>query len=129
MGTGVVSVLLFSMPYNGVWLYYLSLIVFCLNVFLFVTFTVITLLRYILYPTIWMTMLRHPTQSLFVGCFPIALCTIINMIVYTCVPAWGPWVIDLAWALWWFDAVVSVTTCYCLPFVMFVANTPKIALC
>jgi hypothetical protein len=34
-------------------------------------------------------MIRHPTQSLFLGTFPMGLATIINMVVFVCVPAWG----------------------------------------
>ena len=67
MGTGIVSILLHGLPYNADWLYWLSVIVFALNVGLFVVFTVISLLRYTLYPGIWGAMLRHPVQSLFLG--------------------------------------------------------------
>src|SRR5437763_1085061 len=35
MGTGIVSVLLYELPYNGRWLYWLSVITFCLNICLF----------------------------------------------------------------------------------------------
>jgi hypothetical protein len=67
MGTGVVSILLNGLPYNGDWLYWLSIIVFALNIFLFVLFTFISVLRYTLFPGIWTAMLRHPVQSLFLG--------------------------------------------------------------
>ena len=40
-------------------------------------------------------MIRHPAQSLFLGTFPMGLATIVNMIVFVCVPAWGPWTIQL----------------------------------
>lgn len=118
MGTGIVSILLHNLPYNGRWLQYLSYVVFCLNVFLFVLFTLLSLLRYTLYPSIWMAMVRHPNQSLFVGCCPMGLATIINMIVFVCVPAWGGSTWKLAWALWWIDVVAAVASCCYLPFVM-----------
>lgn len=89
MGTGIVSILLHNLPYNGTWLYWLSAVIFCLNVALFVVFFSISVIRYTLYPEIWRVMIRHPAQSLFVGNFPMALATIINMIVFVCVPAWG----------------------------------------
>ncbi len=133
MGTGIVSILLHNLPYNGRWLYWISVVIFALNVGLFVVFTVISLLRYILYPEIFVVMLRHPGQSVFVGTFPMGLATIINMIVFVCVPAWGgPWpnivccrpssnfrsflTIQKAWGLWWFDAAVSVLCCFSIPF-------------
>lgn len=95
MGTGIVSILLHNLPYNGAWLKYISVIIFVFNIFLFCTFLAISLARYILYPQIWTAMIRHPAQSLFLGTFPMGLATIINMIVFVCVPAWGGWVVYL----------------------------------
>lgn len=95
MGTGIVSILLHNLPYNGYWLYWLSVIVFSLNVVLFVTFTIISAVRYLVWPEIWTAMVRHPAQSLFLGTVPMGLATIINMIIFVCVPAWGPWTVDL----------------------------------
>jgi tellurite resistance protein TehA-like permease len=89
MGNGVVSILLHNLPYNGTWLHWISVAIFASNVLLFVFFLCISILRYTIYPEIWTVMIRHPTQSLFVGTFPIALSTIINMVVFVCVPAWG----------------------------------------
>ena len=42
MGTGIVSILLHNLPYNGTWLYYVSVVVFCLNVALFILFLFIS---------------------------------------------------------------------------------------
>jgi hypothetical protein len=95
MGTGIVSILLHNLPYNGIWLYWLSVIIFALNVFLFCLFLIISILRYTIYPQIWSAMIRHPSQSLFLGTFPMGLATIVNMIVFVCVPAWGTWTIYL----------------------------------
>jgi Voltage-dependent anion channel len=89
MGTGIVSILLHNLPYNGDWLYWISVVIFALNVALFILFTFISVVRYAVYPEIWLAMIRHPAQSLFIGTFPMGLATIINMIVFACVPAWG----------------------------------------
>jgi tellurite resistance protein TehA-like permease len=89
MGTGIVSILLHNLPYNGDWLYWISVIIFCLNIVLFVTFFLILVVRYTVYPEIWWAMIRNPAQSLFIGTFPMGLATIVNMIVFVCVPAWG----------------------------------------
>jgi tellurite resistance protein TehA-like permease len=48
MGTGIVSILLHNLPFNGAWLYWLSVIIFALKVILFVTFTLISAVRYVL---------------------------------------------------------------------------------
>lgn len=117
-GTGVVPVLLHNLPYNADWIHWLSVVLFALNVGLFMTFTVMTILRYILFPEIWGAMIRHPTHSLFLGVFPQALSTIINMMIFVCVAEWGPWTIYFAWGLWWLCAALSISTCFFLPFVM-----------
>lgn len=95
MGTGIVSILLHNLPYNGTWLYWISVAIFCLNVVLFLLFLTASILRYTLYPDIWLAMVRHPAQSLFLGTFPMGLATIVNMIVFVCVPAFGNWAITL----------------------------------
>lgn len=118
MGNGIVSILLHNLPYNGVWLYWISIVVFALNVFLFVVFTLASIMRYVLYPEIWGVMIRHQTQSLFLGTFPMGLATIVNMFVFVCVPAWGPWTITFAWAMWWIDAIIASAICFYLPFVL-----------
>ncbi|KAG9241012.1 C4-dicarboxylate transporter/malic acid transport protein-like protein [Calycina marina] len=123
MGTGVVSILLHNLLYNGKWLYWISVVIFCLNVVLFVLFFCISILRYTLYPAIWNAMIRHPTQSLFLGTFPMGLATIVNMVVFVCVPAWGYRAVQLAWALWWIDAVIALSVCLYLPFVIMYFHT------
>lgn len=121
MGTGIVGQLFHTLPYNGDWAYYMSIVFFVLNIFLFTLFTIISVLRYTLYPEIWHAMIRHPTQSLFLGTFPMGFATIVNMFVFVCVPAWGPWAPAMAWAMWWVDVVVAVAICFYIPFVMYVS--------
>ncbi|KAI1081333.1 voltage-dependent anion channel [Whalleya microplaca] len=125
MGTGIVSILIHGLPYTTNWLSYVSYIFFALNVVLFVTFLVLTTLRYSLYPEIWFAMIRHPAQSLFLGCIPMALATIINMIVLSC-KSWGTWTIYLAWALWWLDVTLSLATCLIMPFVVMRHHNPQL---
>ena len=67
MGTGIVSILLHNLPYNGIWLYWISVVIFALNIGLFTLFTIISVLRYTLFPGVWNLMLMHPVQSLFLG--------------------------------------------------------------
>jgi tellurite resistance protein TehA-like permease len=67
MGTGIVSNLLYNLPYNGTWLYWISVCLFALNVVLFLLFTAISVARYTIFRGVWAAMLRHPVQSLFIG--------------------------------------------------------------
>ncbi|KAK1699988.1 voltage-dependent anion channel [Colletotrichum godetiae] len=118
MGTGIVSVLLHNLPYNATWISHgLAVTFFVLNIALFTVFTVITVLRYALYPEIWKAMVIHPAQSMFLGCFPMGFATIINMMVFV---LGGNW----AWAFWWLDAALSIATCISVPFVMIHQHRP-----
>jgi hypothetical protein len=67
MGTGIASVLLFDLPYNACWIYWISVVVYCLNIALFVLFTAISVLRYTIHKGLFEAMLKHPVQSLFLG--------------------------------------------------------------
>ncbi|GKZ68537.1 hypothetical protein AnigIFM50267_003247 [Aspergillus niger] len=118
MGTGIVSILLNTLPYNGQWLYWISVVCFAFNVLLFAIGCIITFLRYTLYPEIFFAMIKHPVQSMFIGTFPMGFATIINMFCFVCVPAWGDWTRNFAWGLWIFDAIFSVITALSLPFLL-----------
>lgn len=147
MGTGIVSILLHNLPYNTTWIQYLSIILFVLNVVLFLTFTLISIIRYTIYRGLFLAMLNHPVQSLFLGksnqfarpavranqsipgTFPMGLATIINMTAFVCVPIWGAWALTLTWLLWWIDVAISVVVCMFLPFaIMYIhtSSTPKL---
>ena len=118
MGTGVVSILLHQLPYNGHWLEVISIIFFVLNVVFFITFTFISALRYFCYPRLIRSVLRHPHQSLFVAAFPIGIALLVNTIVLICVPSWGSGMAIFAWVLWWIAGVLSLATCFDLTFNM-----------
>jgi len=118
MSTGVMSILFQKLPYHAYWLSIFSNIFFALNLVLFLLFTLITTLRYTLYPRLIQAVLHHPHQSLFIATFPIGLATLINMTVLTCVPAWGQGMAIFAWVLWWIDSVLAIITCFHLTWVM-----------
>ncbi|KAI9716398.1 MAG: hypothetical protein M1828_000340 [Chrysothrix sp. TS-e1954] len=124
MGTGVVAVLLQTIPFQpqNHWLHYLSLAFYALNVVLFALAFSISLLRYTLYPEIWGVMIRDPTNSLFLSTVPMGFATLIEMWVYVCVPAWGSWAITFAWVAWMVDAVVAASTTVFLCFVLISAS-------
>lgn len=115
MGTGITSILLHQLPYQFNGLQYIGTVIFVLNIVLFVLITIFTILRYILYPETAQLMLTHSTQSLFLGAAPMGLATIVNMVVFVAVPAYGQWAVTVAWVLWWIDVVLSVLICYGVP--------------
>lgn len=71
-----------------------------------------------MFPGLFAAMLRHPVQSLFLGTFPMGLATIVNMLVFVCVPFFGGRVVMFVWGLWWVDVVLALGTALVLPFMV-----------
>ena len=126
MGTGIVSILLITIPYQDQarWLYWLSIIFFGLNTILFFSAITISVLRYALYPELWGVTVRDPTNSLFLGTMPMGFATLVNMWVFVCVPAWGEWATTVAWVLWMVDAIVSAAVMLSMSILLYVFPFP-----
>lgn len=54
----------------------------------------------------------------YTGTFPMGLATIINMIIFVCVPSWGHGMAIFAWVLWWIDAVIALAANFFIPFII-----------
>lgn len=139
MGTGITSILLYNMPYQFSGLKNVSQslsstgsllkltpsplrqignVVFVLNIVLFLFFTGVTLARYILWPSLWRSMLHHPAQSLFLGTCPMGLSTIVNMFAFSVAPAWGGGWVTFTWVLWWINVVIALLVSLGVPYQM-----------
>lgn len=70
MGTGIVSILLNQFPYKARWLYWLSVIVFVVNLALFILFVGLSLLRYALWPHTRRITANQLTQALYLSTIP-----------------------------------------------------------
>jgi C4-dicarboxylate transporter/malic acid transport protein len=119
MGTGITAELLHQLPYQFPGLGIIANVIFGINVVLFIVFLAISIARYTIWPTMGPTMLFHPSQSLFLGTFPMALSTIVAMCALSCVPAWGSGFATFTWILWWIDVVLALAICVGIPFVQF----------
>ncbi|UPK90739.1 hypothetical protein LCI18_001674 [Fusarium solani-melongenae] len=124
MGTGITSILLYTLPYNAGWLRHVATAIFCLNIIYFLVFLLIAALRYILYPEIFGVMLRHPAQSMFLGTLPMGMATLVNMFCFVCVPAWGDAAAYFAFAIWVVDAILSIVIALGVPFVFMTRPQP-----
>lgn len=65
MGTGIVAVLIHQLPFQFAGLVEISAIFLVLNVILFLTLLVVSIARYVIWPELFLLMLRHPVQSLY----------------------------------------------------------------
>ena len=118
MGTGVVSLLLIAIPFQTDWLYWLSVVFFVLNLILFTLASVISMLRYTLYPEIWSVMIHDPNNSLFLATAPMGFATLIGSFISLCCPYWGNWATTLAWILWMIDSIASFAVSVSLSFIL-----------
>ncbi|KAJ8608548.1 hypothetical protein MRB53_039602 [Persea americana] len=117
MGTGIVSELLFIMPYRGPGQETAGVVFFIINLVLFTIFTIATIARYCLFPQIPLLLIRHPSESLYVGTVPMAWATIVNMGIYTGAH-YGTGVITVCWIGWWVDVVMAISTCFLVTYLM-----------
>ena len=118
MGTGIVSLLLITIPFKADWLYWLSVMFFGLNAILFTLAFSISVLRYTLYPEIWAVMIQDSTNSLFLGTVPMGFATLIEAWIFLCCPYWGRWSITFAWVCWMIDSIVAAAVTVSLPFLL-----------
>lgn len=86
-----------------------------LNLVFFVILTLCAVARYSIYRGIWSSMIHHPVQSLYLGCFPMGFATLIIAavgIVHNYFGFGGARFLYAMWGLWWLDVAISLVTCF-----------------
>lgn len=122
MGTGIVANIFIIIPFKAAWLYYLGIVFFALTVVLFGLAMAASILRYTIWPEIWTVMIEDSTNSLFLGTVPMGFATIVELWIFVCVPAWGPWAAYVGWAMWMLDSVVAISVTVGLGILLQVAS-------
>lgn len=119
MGTGVLALALAQLPVEipglravaeGLWLF---------NIALFVLFSALYAVRWVLFFHEARRILGHSTVSMFFGTIPMGLATIINGFLLFGLPRWGDGVISLAETLWWLDVAMALACGVLIPYMMF----------
>ncbi|KAJ7116390.1 voltage-dependent anion channel [Mycena epipterygia] len=122
MGTGSVAALIsrFHFGQGSETIKILTLLFFFLNLCFFVLICGATAARYYLFPELWPAMLRHPTQSLFIGAFAMGAATLINiaLVAHQSYSFAGPGFLYTLWAFWWLDSAISLLTAVGMIYVM-----------
>lgn len=123
LGTGSIALLLHNFPYANDWkvMQVLTWIFFFLNLALFVLFNALTIARHIIFPDVWGTMMKHPTQSLYIGTYPMGGATLITVaagFVYEQYGFGGKTFLYIIWAIWWLDVCVSLLCAFVLVHLM-----------
>lgn len=118
MGTGILSIALAQFPALPE-LRIAGALLWFVNIGLFALFTGLFAAR-------WLTdfeeaarIFHHPVQSMFFGCIPMGLATIVNGLLIYGIPLLGEGAIGIARALWWLDVVLAFGCGLIVPYAMF----------
>lgn len=119
MGTGVVALILPEFPFAQAWLWQLATLLWQFNSLLFVTFTTLYILRWLIYPQEAKQIFSHPSMALFLGAIPMGLATVLNGFLKFGVVIYGDIAVQIAQALWYADVILAVGIGILVPFCMF----------
>jgi len=118
MGTGILAVSLGQFSQMPI-LFTIGAALWCLNILLFCAFACTYTARWILYPEEAGRVFGHPILSMFFGCIPMGLATIVNGFLLFGAPMLGEMSVEIAFVLWWIDAVLAIVIGLAIPFMMF----------
>ena len=119
MGTGILALALAQFPARvpglrslgeGLWLF---------DIGLFVLFSVLYAARWVFFFDGARRIFGHSVVSMFFGCIPMGLATLVNGFLAFGVARWGHAAVDIAHALWWLDAGLAGLCGVAVPFLMF----------
>ena len=98
-----------------------SALFFFLNLVILLVVMITSVTRYLLFPEVWFIVMRHPVQSLYLGCLPMGFTTLLNVSVslfYKQYGFGGTTFLYAIWGFWWINNVTSILCCWGLVHVM-----------
>ncbi|WP_428425550.1 TDT family transporter [Pararhizobium sp.] len=125
MGTGILAIALAQFPGipvltaigHGLWIFNIALFSLC---------TLLYVARWLLYFHEARRIFSHSIMSMFFGCIPMGLATIINGILIFGAPEHGDFSVTIAVGLWWFDVALALSCGIAIPFTMFTRQSHSI---
>ncbi len=119
MGTGVVALILPEFPFAHELLWALGTGLWQFNTLLFCTFSLLYILRWLIYPHEAQQIFSHSSMALFLGAIPMGLATVINGFLKYGIALYGDFAVQIAQNLWYLDAILAVLIGIIVPFFMF----------
>lgn len=119
MGTGVVVLILPEFPFAQEILWQGATALWQFNTLLFIVFSLVYALRWLIYPQEAKQIFSHPSIALFLGAIPMGLATVLNGFLKYGVALYGDIAIQIAQVLWFVDAILAVGIGVLVPFCMF----------
>lgn len=118
MGTGILAVCLGQ--YSGMpLLWHAGEVLWAVNIVLFSGLCLIYAGKWARYPAEALRAVEHPVVSMFFGCIPMGIATIVNGTIVFGVPHFGEAAVSVATWLWWGDAALALLAGLAVPFAMF----------
>lgn len=119
MGTGIVALILPEFIFGKSILWQVAIVLWQFNTLLFITFSLLYILRWLIYPQEAKQIFSHSSMALFLGTIPMGLATILNGFLKYGVVLYGDAAIQVAHILWFIDAILAVGIGILVPFFMF----------
>ena len=126
MGTGILAIALAQFPMRVPGLEVVAEGLWMFNIGLFTLFSALYAARWIFFFDGARRIFGHSVVSMFFGCIPMGLATIINGFLLFGVARWGQVAIDIAHILWWLDAGLALACGVAIPFMMFTRQSHSI---
>eukprot|EP01132_Coremiostelium_polycephalum_P010739 gene10739-13145_t len=118
MGTGILSIALGQFPGQPA-IFALGEALWLGNMLLFAACTLAYVTRWLRHRQEAKRVFDHPVMSMFFGCIPMGLATIVNGFLVFGIARLGESAVAIAYGLWWLDVVLSVGIGLAIPFMMF----------
>ncbi|MBB3595596.1 C4-dicarboxylate transporter/malic acid transport protein [Rhizobium sp. BK529] len=118
MGTGILAVCLGQFP-DLPMVRAAGEVLWLANMGLFIVLTCTYAGKWLLHPGAALRAFDHPVVSMFFGCIPMGLATIINGFLIFGPSLFGAAAVAIAAELWWVDAALAVLAGLAIPLVMF----------
>jgi len=126
MGTGILALALAQFPFPVPGLKLLAEGLWMFNIGLFTLFTALYAARWIFFFDGARRIFGHSVVSMFFGCIPMGLATIINGLLAFGITRYGQGALEAAEVLWWADAAMAVACGIAIPFMMFTRQNHSI---
>jgi len=118
MGTGIFAIALGQFPALPP-LFTLGQSLWLFNIVLFILFATLYGARWVMHFDGARRIFDHSSMSMFLGCIPMGLATIVNGFIIFGIPLFGETAVTIAQTLWWADAVIALACGIGVPFLMF----------
>ena len=119
MGTGVLALIVAELPFDSFLMGQMGTILWQMNMLIFILFSILYGLRWLIFPHEAKQIFKHASMSLFLGAIPMALATILNGFLKFGVDLYGDTAVQIAQILWYIDVVMALVIAWIIPFCMY----------